>query len=175
MFRRLSLAAALAALSVAYAAAYTVGVVPAEGLEYAPPPGGGGSPIDSLVSGCMDAFFDLGCVVTDAQPRREASSSWLESPYDAADARVGKVDYVLALYAEWRVSQFNKDVVLPRSVAYRLYRVADGRLLLEGSVDGSPDSEDAARHYDRSAELAGERAARACAAPLAAQVNGGER
>jgi hypothetical protein len=170
--RKAALLALLA--SMAYtSAAMTVSVVPAEGKDYAPPPDGSGSPMGYLVSGCMNPLFDSGWVVTDAEVFRGPRSAW--SPgYALEGAREGLVDYVIALYVEWAPSSFHKDALLPADVAYRIVRVADGKVIMEGDVEGVPDSEEASARFDETASRAGARAALACAKMLRTLAMGGE-
>jgi hypothetical protein len=159
--------------------ALTVSVVPAEGKAFSPPPDGSGSPLAYLVSGCMDALFDAGYVVTDADVVREPSAAWGAS--DAAlgaalaGAKEGLVDYVVALYVDWAPSGFLKDTLLPAAVKYRVLRVADGVEVVGGELRGSPDSEEAARQFAQVASQAGTRAALPCLKFLKALAMGGER
>jgi hypothetical protein len=172
--RTLSLVVALAAAAIS-SWAMTVGVAPAEGGAYAPSPAGQGSPIGYLVSGCLSAIFDAGFIATDASVSRTDRPSWGPSNYGLAEAREGMVDYVVALYVEWAPSAFHKGASIPILVFYRLVKVGDGTVELEGSVPGPADSEDASSHEARTASQAGAAAAAPCMRTLAALAKGGER
>jgi hypothetical protein len=174
--KRLALPVLLLSLAGA-AAALTVSVAPSEGLAYAPPPDGSGSPLGFLTSGCLSQLFDAGFVVTDAAPTRLPRSAWDASGASdpvLPEARAGLVDYVIALYAEWKPSAFHKDVLLPARIEYRLLRVSDGSVLAEGEVEGAVDSEDASAHFESTVSQAGVQAARPCVKLLATLAQGGE-
>jgi|GEM_PF-1638996 hypothetical protein len=170
---RLSLAALLASLA-AGSYALTVCVAPAEAKAYAPAAGGTGSPIGYLVSGCMGGLFDAGHVATDESPARVDRDDWGSGDYALSGAREGSVDFVIALYVGWTPSSIHKDTLLPASVDYRLVRVLDGKVVAEGSIPGSADSEDASSHEARTASRAGASAAEACLRKLSAIAMGGE-
>jgi len=157
------------------ALALTIGVAPAEGPSYAPPPDGSGAPIGYLVSGCMDAIFDSGHIATDAPVTLIRREAWGENDYSLTSAREGLVDYVVALYVAWTPSTFHKDVLLPLSVEYRLVRVSNGEVIVEGKVDGIVDSEDASQHERRSASIEGALAAAPCIKMIDALAMGGKR
>jgi hypothetical protein len=173
MIQKLALLAVLASLACA-ASALTVSVAPAEGTAYAPPPDGSGSPLGFLVSGCMNMLFDSGCVVTDSEAFRGPRSAWGEFGPALRGAREGYVDYVIALYVDWSPSSFRKDTLLPAAIAYSLVRVADGKVLIEGDMAGSPDSEDASAHFEQVATQAGAEAALPCVKLLKTLAMGGE-
>jgi hypothetical protein len=172
-FRKLTLLALLAALACE-AAALTVSVVPAEGKAFSPPPDGSGSPLGYLVSGCLNAFFDAGFVVTDDAAFRGPRSAWEGSSFALAGAREGLVDYIVALYVDWAPSAFHKDALLPTGVAYSLVRVSDGKLIIKGDMAGIPDSEEAAAHFAQAASQAGARIALPCVESLRTLAMGGE-
>jgi hypothetical protein len=165
---------ALLALAAVSASALTVSVAPTEGPAYAPPPDGRGSSLAVLVSGCMGILFDAGYIVTDASAMRTEPNSWGTAQYGLTDAKEGLVDYVIAIYVTWVTSTFDKKVLLPASVEYRLVRVKDAELISEGSVDGLPDSLDAAAHEWRTASLVGAKVAEPCLKALSAIGKGGE-
>jgi len=85
------------------------------------------------------------------------------------------VDYLIALFVEWKQSAFDKNTLLPSSVEYRLVRASDGVIIKEGRVDGIADSADAANHAARSASLIGASAAKPCIDAINALSAGGEQ
>jgi hypothetical protein len=171
--RKLALVALLAAFT-AGAFAFTVSVVPAEGEAYAPPPLGLGSPLSFFESGCMDALFESGCVVTDSPPDRLSRSAWEGKVPSLADAKEGFVDYLVLVYIEWNASTYHKDVLLPASIAYRILRVSDGEVVAKGELAGVADSEEASRNFEKSASLAGRSAVAPFINSLSTLVMGGE-
>ena len=172
--RRMSILVLFAAMAFS-ASALTVGIAPAEGMAYSPPPEGSGSPIGFLVSGCMDALFDAGHITTDSAVARDPRDSWGPSDYGLASAREGLVDYVIALYVKWRPSAYHKEAALPSSIDYRLVRILDGKVLAEGSVQGPPDSESASSHEASTASQAGLAVAEPCIKILSTLAMGGEK
>jgi hypothetical protein len=156
-------------------AAFTVGVTPAEGIGYAPPPEGTGSPLGYLVSGCVGAFFDAGYIVTDDSVFRGPRSAWGKPDFALAGAREGLVDCLIAMYVDWKPSAFRKEALLPSAIAYRILRVADGKVLAEGELDGIPDSVEAGDHYIQAASRAGTQAASSWIKILKTLAMGGER
>jgi hypothetical protein len=173
MVGRLSLAALLTCLAT-WACALTVCVAPSEGKAYAPGPDGVGSPIGYLVSGSMSGLFDAGYVATNESAARVPRGEWGPRDYGLTEAKEGSVDLVIALYVEWAPSSIHKDVLLPASVEYRIVRVRDEKVLVEGSVPGGADSEDASSHEGRTASRAGASAIDACVKKLSALAMGGE-
>jgi hypothetical protein len=162
-------------LAAASAGALTIGVAPAEDSAYGPPPEGPGSPVGYLVSGCMNAVFDAGHIATDSPVVLVPIEAWGKGDYGLVTAKEGLVDCVIALYASWTPSSLHKDALLLESVAYRLVRVQDGELLAEGRVDGTPDSEDASTHPQRSASRAGGEIGQRCLEKIKAIYMGGKR
>jgi hypothetical protein len=156
------------------AAALTISVAPSEGEEYAPPPDGSGSPLRSLVSGCMDLLFDSGWIVTDSAATRGPRSAWIRGGDALSEAREGLVDYMIAIYVDWVPSSFHKGILLPATVAYSIVRVSDGKTIIEGEVKGSPDSEETSTHFAEAASQVGTLVAQACVKPLRTLAEGGE-
>lgn len=171
--RKLALLVLLAAIALP-AAALTVSVAPAEGKEYAPPPDGAGSPLRFLMSGCMDALFDAGWIVTDSAASRVPRSDWGRGAEALAEAREGRVDYMIAIYVDWSPSSFHKGVLLPSAVAYGIVRVKDGKTIIEGEVKGSPDTEETSTHFAEAASRVGAQLAQACAKSLRSFSTGGD-
>jgi hypothetical protein len=171
--RKLSILALLASVALS-ASALTVGIAPAEGGTYAPPPKGRGSPIGYLVSGCMNTLFEAGYIATDRAVSWTSHASWGPADYGLAEANDGSVNYVIAVFVEWASSSFHKDMLLPASVDFRLMRVLDGKVLAEGSVRGPADSETTASHESRTAALAGASATEPCVRMLSTLAMGGE-
>jgi hypothetical protein len=173
MLRKTALLATLASLAWA-SAALTVSVAPAEGKADAPPAGVSGSPLGYLVSGCLGVLFDAGFVVTDDAPFQGTRSAWAGIDFATAGAKEGQIDFVVALYVDWTVSGFHKDVLLPTAIAYKLVRVSDGKVIIEGDMAGSPDSEEASAHFAQTASQAGAKTALPCVKSLRTLAMGGE-
>lgn len=171
--RKLSILGVLATLALS-ASALTVGIAPAEGKAYAPPPDGLGSPIEDLVSGSLSALFNAGYIATDGAVSRVTRSEWGPADYGLASAREGMVDFVTALFVDWAPSSFNKEAFLAVSVDYRLVRTLDGRIVAEGSVRGPSDSESSSSHEARSASQAGASAIEPILRRLSTLAMGGE-
>jgi hypothetical protein len=127
-----------------------------------------------LVSGSMNVLFDAGYIATDAIVAHTPRALWGPVDFGLPAARESSLDYVIALYVEWAPSSFHKEASLPASVDYRLVRILDGKVLAEGSVGGSPDSEAASSHEARTASLAGASAAESCVRKLSTLAMGGE-
>jgi hypothetical protein len=171
--RKLTLLATLASMAWA-SAALTVSVAPAEGKEYASPPEGPGSPIGYLVSGCLGVLFDAGFVVTDDSPFHGTRSAWAGSDFASAGAKESLVDFIVALYVDWKASSYRRDVLLPNLIAYKLVRVSDGKTIIEGDMAGNPDSEEASAHFAQTASQAGAKTALPCVESLRTLAMGGE-
>ena len=171
--RKLSILALMALLAFS-ASALTIGIAPAEGKLYAPPPDGTGSPIGFLITGCMNSLFEAGYIATDAVVSRTPRGSWGSADYSLAEARDGSVDYMIAFFVEWVASSFHKDAMMPASVDYRLVRVVDGKVLAEGLVPGPTDSADASSHESRTASQVGNSTAESCLKMLSTLAMGGE-
>ena len=127
-----------------------------------------------LVSGCLNAFFDAGFIVTDDAAFRGPRSAWEGSGYSLAGAKEGLVDYVVSLYVDWAPSSFHKDALLPTGIAYSLVRVSDGKIIIKGDMAGIPDSEEASAHFAQTASQAGARIALPCVESLRTLAMGGE-
>jgi hypothetical protein len=171
--RKLALVALLAA-SAAGVFAFTVSVSPAEGEAYAPPPDGSGSPLGFFVSGCLDALFESGCIVTDSSPERLSRSAWEGKTLSLAEEKEGLVDYVILVYVEWNASIYHKDALLPASIVYRILRVSDGAILSSGELEGIPDSEETSRNFEKSASRAGRSTVAPFITMLSTLIKGGE-
>jgi hypothetical protein len=171
--RKLALVALLAA-SAAGAFAFTVSISPAEGEAYVPPPDGSGSPLGFFVSGCMDALFESGCVVTNSAPERLSRSSWEGKKPSLDEAKEGFVDYVILVYVEWKASAYRPSVLLPASITYRILGASDGAVLAAGELEGIPDSEETSRNFEKSVSQAGRSAALPFISLLSTLIKGGE-
>lgn len=171
---RLSILIALAATAIS-ASALTVGIAPAEGAGFAPPPEGAGSSMAGVVTGGLNALFDAGYVATDAQVARLERSSWGSMGLDLRSAREGLLDFVIELYVDWMPSSFHKDALIPVTIEYRLVRVADAKVVAEGSVPGPVDSESSSSHEESTAERAGASAVAPCVEILSNPALGGNK
>ena len=166
--------ASFAASPFSGAFAQTVGVAPAQAPRYPAGAEESPTPLDGLVSGCMGRLFDAGLVTTDAREARIPASEWESQSFGLDAAREGRVDFIVALFADWKPSAFKKGAWILSALRYRLVRVADGATLASGSLEGPVDSELVAKAADRSAALAGADAATACLALLAPVSPGGK-
>jgi len=169
--------AALLALLLAFAGSawgLTIGLAPSEDPAFAPPPGGQGSQIGFVVSGCLNALFDAGYIVSDAPVSWIAEADWGGPAYRLSDAREGAVDYVIAVYVAWARSDFHKDAYLADALRYRVIRVADRSMLAEGSVKGPADSESSSAQPSRTASMAGATVIKPCLKILSTLAMGGE-
>jgi hypothetical protein len=157
----------------AAAGAMTVGLDPAEDTSYAL--AGRTTPMAYAVSGCMGSLFDAGLIASDSAVSPSSLAEWRASVGNLAAMREGLEEFAVRIYVEWRESSFKKDTLLPSRIGYRLVRVADGKILTEGSVDGPPDSEDAASHHEKEAAKAGAASIASCVELLKTLAKGGSR
>jgi hypothetical protein len=162
-----ALCALLAALPVS---ATTIALDPAEDLAYSKLPP---RPFEALLSGCLDGLFAAGCIATNAAPSSGTRADWEAAAYGLSAARAGYVDYLVAIWAEWKSSAFRKDTWIPASVAYRIVRVSDGQVLASGSIPGPADSPAAAADAPKTAEAVGRSLAAACLGLIGPRSNGG--
>jgi len=152
--RARSSAAALLFLSASLGLnAVTVGLSPAEEGSFGEL--GRETPMRFLVSGCLDRLFDAGFIATDSSVRPSSLAEWGKAEIDESALRDAFVDFDIRLYVEWKESSYKLEALLPSRIAFRLVRVSDGSIVSEGSVDGPPDSEDAAMHHEAEAAKAG--------------------
>jgi hypothetical protein len=149
---------ALAFAQAASAFAFTVSVSPAESGNFAPDGPDQASPMNAFVSGCMDALFESGSVVTDTAIERLDRAQWEGEKPDLREAKEGYVDYMIRVYVDWKASTFHKDALLPAAVSYRILRVSDGAVLGSGELAGIADSEESSKNAERSASLSGKQA-----------------
>jgi hypothetical protein len=169
---RARLVSALAALILSSTAAYatTVGLTPAEDPSLAR--SGRSTPMPFIVSGCMDRLFEAGLIASDASAAASSRAEWEASVGNLAELREGLVDFAIRLYVEWKESSFRKETLLPSRIGYRLVRVSDGKIVAAGSVDGPPDSEDAAFHPEKEAAKAGAASVASCVELLTTLAKG---
>jgi len=119
---------------------------------------GTGEISEALLSGCEDAFFDLGIIAVDSRPVVLDHDAWREPSLGIASARAGLVEYLVSIYIEYASSQPGGRL-LPVALQYRVIRVEDASVLGEGSIDiplASLDSPKKLVSYSRAlgAELA---------------------
>jgi hypothetical protein len=148
----------------------TVGLAPAESPAFSA--AGRSTPIGFVVSGCMDRLFEAGFIASDASVLASTREAWASGTGDLAEFKEGLADYVVKLYVEWKESSFKKEVLLPSRIGYRLVRVADGKIVAEGSAEGPPDSEDAASHLEKEAAKAGAAIVASCVELLTTLAKG---
>lgn len=169
--RALRVAALVALLSSrAAAGAMTVGLAPAEDPSHALD--GRATPIAFVVSGCLDRLFEAGLIASDSSVAESTRAEWESYAGDLAAMREGLLEFAIRIYVEWKESSFKKEALLPSRIGYRLVRVADGKIMAEGSVDGPPDSEDAASHLEKEAAMAGAASVASCVELLTTLAKG---
>jgi hypothetical protein len=161
----------LLALLSASAGAMTVGLDPAEDPSYAL--AGRTTPMPYIVSGCMGSLFEAGLIASDSAVSPSSLAEWRSSVGNLAAMREGLEEFALRLYVEWKESSFKKDTLLPSRIVYRLVRVADAKVMAEGTVEGPPDSEDAASHLEKVAAKAGAAGIASCVELLKTLAKGG--
>ncbi len=168
--RRRAAAIVVLLLLSAGAGAMTVGLDPAEDPSYAL--AGRSTPMPFVVSGCMSRLFEAGLIASDSAVSRASRAEWQAGAGDLAAMREGLVEFAIRIYVEWKESSFKKEALLPSRIGYRLVRVADGKIVAEGSVDGPPDSEDAASHLEKEAAMAGAASVASCVELLTTLAKG---
>jgi len=124
-------------LPVAAAGGQTVGFLCAVSSDE-----GTGEISEALMSGCEDAFFDMGIIATDSRPVVLDRKAWLDPSLGLAPAREGLVEYLISIFIEYGPAQAGGRL-MPVALQYRVIRVEDASVLGDGSVDipqASPDS-----------------------------------
>jgi hypothetical protein len=173
MSAKLLKAAVTGALSLSVlftASAVTIGISPAEDPSFGE--SGRSTPMPFLVSGCMNRLFDAGFIVSDAAVMPATRSQWETISVDTTALHDAFVDFDIRLYVEWKESSFKAGILLPSRIGYRLLRIADGKTILEGYVEGPPDSEDAALHHEEEAAKAGAAGIASCVEALTTLAKG---
>ena len=148
----------------------TVGLDPAEDPSYARAERS--TPMPFVVAGCMSRLFEAGLIATDSAVAQSSLADWRAGTGDLAALREGLVEFAIRIYVEWKESSFKKEALLPSRIGYRLVRVADGKIVAEGSADGPPDSEDAALHPEKEAAKAGAASIASCVELLTTLAKG---
>ena len=115
--------------------AKTVAVAPCEDPAL-PAPG----LTSALVEGAMDCLFDSGFVATDASPASLDLASWRGSEPKLAEAREGRVDYLLEIFVAYAPSTSRAKACLPSDLEFVLVRVSDGKRIFSGESALPPDS-----------------------------------
>ncbi len=160
----------LAVFAIVPASAMTVALDPVEDpaqTSLAP------TPYDSLLTGCMEGLFSAGVIATNSAPIKGSRELWSGPLFGLSAARDGYVDYLVAIWTEWRSSAFKKDTWIPGRLDWRLVRVSDGVLVATGSVSGPADSPSAAANNAQGAASVGQALAAACLGSLKPGSNGG--
>lgn len=122
---------------------------------------GTGEISEALMSGCEDAFFDLGIIATDSRPVALDREAWLDPAFGIAPAREGLVEYLVSIYIEYGSSQAGGRL-LPVVLQYRVIRVEDASVLGEGSVDVPQASLDSPKKLEAFSRALGADLAKAC-------------
>jgi hypothetical protein len=132
---RILLPAILALFIASGGYAKTVAVAPCEDPAL-PAPG----LTSELVEGAMDCLFDSGFVATDASAAFLDLSAWRKSEPRLAEAREGRVDYILEIYVAYAASAAGAKAILPSALEFFLVRVSDGKRIFSGESALPPDS-----------------------------------
>lgn len=132
---RILLPAILALLVASGGYAKTVAVAPCEDPALAAP-----GLTSALVEGAMDCLFDSGFVATDASPAFLDLSSWRKGEPNLAEAREGRVDYILEIFVAYAPSACSAKAILPSGLEFSLVRVSDGKRIFSGESALPPDS-----------------------------------
>jgi hypothetical protein len=126
----------LAAIVIASSAyAKTVAVAPCEDPALAAP-----DLTSALVEGAMDGLFDAGLVATDAPTSALGLAAWQKGLPNLAEAKEGRVDYILEIFVAYGPSTSQSKAVLPVALEYALFRVSDGKRFFTGSLPLPADS-----------------------------------
>jgi len=122
---------------------------------------GTGEISEALMSGCEDAFFDLGIIATDSRPVALDRDAWLDPALGIAAAREGLVEYLVSIYVEYGAVQAGSRL-LPLAIEYRVIRVEDASVLGEGSVDVPRASLDSPKKLEAFSRALGAELAKSC-------------
>jgi hypothetical protein len=133
--RRILLSAFAAIVIASSAYAKTVAVAPCEDPALAAP-----ELTSALVEGAMDGLFDAGLVATDAPTLALDLAAWRKSLPNLAEAKEGRVDYILEVFVAYGPSTIQGKAVLPVALEYSLFRVSDGKRLFAGGSALPADS-----------------------------------
>lgn len=131
---RILLPAILALLVASGGYAKTVAVAPCEDPAL-PAPG----LTAALVEGAMDCLFDSGFVATDSSPAALDLAAWRKSEPRLAEAREGRVDYLLEIFVAYAPSAARAKAFLPSALEFVLVRVSDGKKIFSGESALPPD------------------------------------
>ena len=134
---------------------------------------GTGEISEALLSGCEDAFFDLGIIAVDSRPLVLDRDGWLDPALGIAPARAGLVEYLVSIYIEYGSAQAGGRL-LPVSLQYRVVRVEDASVLGEGSVEVPPASLDSPKKLEAYSRALGADLAKSCL-PIITPSQMGER
>ena len=155
------------------ASAQTLSVVPATKPSFGEKGASQPEPLESLVSGCLDSFFSAGLIATDAHCAFIPRGEWEDPAFGLTEAKEGMVDYIVAMYTEWKPSSFQSGVWLLATVDYRLVRVSSGKVIASGSLKGPVDSDQSAIDTDTLAQSLGLSIGSTCVVALGSRSLGG--
>lgn len=97
---------------------------------------------EAITTGLMDRLYESGLIATSDSILRGREPSRADVVSLLADARAGYVDFVVAVYADYRVSAFKSGLFYPVSFAYFLLDVGRGEIVAEGTIEGASDRDD---------------------------------
>ena len=122
---------------------------------------GTGDISEGLLSGCEDAFFDLGIIATDSRPLVLDRDAWMDPALGIAPAREGLVEYLVSIYIEYGPIQAGGRL-LPVAIQYRVIRVDDASVLGDGSIDVPRTSLDSPKKLEAFSRALGADLAKSC-------------
>lgn len=145
------------------------------GLLCAVSPGDGTEEMsEGIMSGCLDAFFDSGIIATDSRPVAVSRDAWLDTGLGMELAREGLLEYLVAIYVEYRPDDDLGGRLMPVALLYRIMRVDDEALLGEGSVEVPQARADTAKKLEAMTRSLGASLAKSCL-PVIMSSRMGER
>lgn len=165
----MSLGLLLMAIPLASGAAQTVGLLCAASS------GDGAEEMsEGIMSGCLDEFFDGGLIATDSRPVVVGREEWLDAPLDMGLARDGLLQFLVAIYIEYRPADDLGGRLMPVAILYRILRVDDAALLAEGNVEVPQARADTAKKLEALTRALGASLAKSCL-PVIMSSRMGER
>jgi hypothetical protein len=153
--------------------ALTIGVIPMADWDLDSMPPAEIPPIEDVVTGCLDALFDAGLIVTEFSISAPVGGELRASAEELAAARKGGIDLLIAIYVVWAPQKAGSSLRLPIHTEYRMISVPEGIYIKEGKLF-APAALPGERPI-QSIRATGRAVATACFDTLLARSTGGTR
>lgn len=125
---------------------------------------------ESILSGCLDLLFQSGIIATNERPRTLSPEAFADSRLGIDSAAAGYVDFLLSFFVSYGPSTAVAGRSVPLSLAWRVQRISDERILDSGSITPALDKAMEKPKFEAGLQNLGTELGKACLSLFTAKI-----